>query len=120
MVVCYFGSWAFYRPKEGKFTISNIDPKLCTHVVYAFAGLDETSHKIRSLDPNLDLQAAGGHGKSSEKGEMLLINRPMPSLLFLSSPTHYSGGLAISCHDYMRLLGNLGRTMQMFLFSHDI
>ena len=63
MAVCYFGSWAFYRPEAGKFTVGNIDPKLCTHVVYAFAGLDETSHKIRSLDPNLDLEAAGGHGK---------------------------------------------------------
>ncbi|XP_037088510.1 probable chitinase 2 isoform X2 [Pollicipes pollicipes] len=60
VVVCYVGSWAYYRPEEGKFTVDDVDPQLCTHVVYAFAGLDETSHKIRSLDPNLDLAAGGG------------------------------------------------------------
>lgn len=61
VVVCYVGSWAFYRPGDGKFTVDYVDPQLCTHVVYAFAGLDETSQKIRSMDPNLDLAPAGGH-----------------------------------------------------------
>ncbi|XP_043196453.1 probable chitinase 2 [Amphibalanus amphitrite] len=74
VVVCYFGSWAFYRPEEGKFTVDNIDPQLCTHVVYAFAGLDETSHKIRSLDPNLDLDAGGGHGYYRKFVELKRLN----------------------------------------------
>lgn len=63
VVVCYVGSWAYYRPGEGKFTVDDVDPQLCTHVVYAFAGLDETSHKITSLNPTLDLKAGGGQGQ---------------------------------------------------------
>ncbi|KFM81241.1 hypothetical protein X975_19005, partial [Stegodyphus mimosarum] len=25
-VVCYYGSWAVYRPGDGKFPVENIDP----------------------------------------------------------------------------------------------
>ena len=33
-VVCYYSSWAFYRPGNGKFDIDDIDPHLCTHLNY--------------------------------------------------------------------------------------
>lgn len=33
-LVCYYGSWAVYRPDSGKFPVENIDPFLCTHVIY--------------------------------------------------------------------------------------
>merc|ERR1711953_1086930 len=32
--VCYWGTWANYRPAVGKFTPENIDPTLCTHLIY--------------------------------------------------------------------------------------
>ena len=47
-----FTSWAYYRRGEGKFTPADIKPELCTHIVYAFAGLDETS--IISQDTGVD------------------------------------------------------------------
>lgn len=53
-VVCYLGSWAVYRPGEGKFSIENIDPTLCTTLIYAFVGLNETTNTIKSLDPEYD------------------------------------------------------------------
>ncbi|KAG7160183.1 chitinase 2-like 3 [Homarus americanus] len=53
-VVCYLGSWAVYRPGAGKFNIENIDPTLCTSLIYSFVGLDETSLTIKSLDPEYD------------------------------------------------------------------
>ena len=28
-LVCYYGSWAVYRPENGKFPVENIDPFLC-------------------------------------------------------------------------------------------
>ncbi|RZC40521.1 Glyco hydro 18 domain containing protein, partial [Asbolus verrucosus] len=34
-------SWTVYRPGDGKFEASNVDPNLCTHIFYAFVGLNE-------------------------------------------------------------------------------
>lgn len=49
LVVCYLSSWAVYRPSRGSYAIDNFDANLCTHVVYAFAGLDVTKDAIKSL-----------------------------------------------------------------------
>lgn len=38
-VVCYYTNWAQYRNGPGRFYPENIDPSLCTHVVYSFAQL---------------------------------------------------------------------------------
>ncbi|KAK7072959.1 hypothetical protein SK128_018790 [Halocaridina rubra] len=54
-VVCYLGSWAVYRPGNGKFNIEDIDPRLCTTLVYAFTGMDENSFAMKSLDPDYDI-----------------------------------------------------------------
>ena len=55
-VVCYWGTWANYRPQNGKFTPEDIDPSLCTNLIYSFAGLDSDTSSIKSLDPWMDLE----------------------------------------------------------------
>jgi len=55
VVVCYLGSWAVYRPAAGKFSVEDIDPTLCTHLIYSFAGLNENTSSIISLDPPYDI-----------------------------------------------------------------
>ena len=35
-----FTNWAWYRPGIGKYRPEDIDPSICTHVVYSFAVLD--------------------------------------------------------------------------------
>jgi len=54
-VVCYWGTWANYRPNNGKFTPESIDASLCTHLIYSFVGLDADTSAIKSLDPWMDL-----------------------------------------------------------------
>lgn len=39
--MCYMTSWSIKRPGAGKFTPDNIDPSLCTHVIYAFGTLKD-------------------------------------------------------------------------------
>lgn len=55
VVVCYIGTWSCYRDGAGKFTLDNIDPSLCTHLIYAFAGLDEANAAVISLGKRFDL-----------------------------------------------------------------
>lgn len=52
--MCYFGSWAVYRPGDGKFDISYIQPELCTHLIYTFIGIGQDG-SIRVLDSWQDL-----------------------------------------------------------------
>lgn len=35
--VCYYTNWSQYRPDPAKFFPNNIDPFLCTHMVFAFS-----------------------------------------------------------------------------------
>ena len=56
VVMCYWGTWANYRPKEGKFVTDNVDGSLCTHLIYSFAGLDSSKWAIKTLDAWLDLE----------------------------------------------------------------
>jgi chitinase len=53
--VCYYSSWATYRPGDGKYEVANIDPFLCTHLVYAFIGLNPDG-SIRVMDPWFDIE----------------------------------------------------------------
>ncbi|XP_059475812.1 probable chitinase 2 [Neocloeon triangulifer] len=61
-VVCYVSSWAAYRPENGNFSLTDLDPTICTHFVYAFAGLNAVTNEIRSLDPYRDLTEDYGLG----------------------------------------------------------
>ena len=38
------------------FNVTDIDPYACTHLIYAFAGLDATTNKMISLDPLVDIE----------------------------------------------------------------
>ena len=53
-VVCYYGSWAADREAPMTFGASDVPAGKCTHVIYAFAGLDDDG-RIVSLNPELDI-----------------------------------------------------------------
>ncbi|KAH9505781.1 hypothetical protein Btru_055795 [Bulinus truncatus] len=39
--VCYYTNWSQYRRDQGKFLPTDIDPHLCTHLIFAFAKIDK-------------------------------------------------------------------------------
>ncbi|XP_055474133.1 acidic mammalian chitinase [Psammomys obesus] len=49
-LVCYFTNWAQYRPGLGSFKPDDIDPCLCTHLIYAFAGMQ--NNEITTIEWN--------------------------------------------------------------------
>ena len=55
-IVCYFTNWATYRQGgDGKFDPEDIDPKICTHIIYGFAVLDQNTLLLKSHDPYADM-----------------------------------------------------------------
>ena len=61
-MVCYWASWAKYRADEGSFGVTDIDPSLCTNIIYTFVGMDHKTSSIKHLDPWLELSENGGFG----------------------------------------------------------
>ena len=54
-VVCYFSNWAWYRPQNGRFIPEDINPKLCTHLNYAFATLNGETMTLQIHDSWADV-----------------------------------------------------------------
>ncbi|KAL3875560.1 hypothetical protein ACJMK2_033501 [Sinanodonta woodiana] len=48
--VCYYTNWSQYRNSPGKFYPENVDPNLCTHLIYAFATL--TGNQLKAYEWN--------------------------------------------------------------------
>lgn len=44
-----------YRPEPFDFTVTDIDPFSCTHVIYSFAGLKANEYTIQALDEETDI-----------------------------------------------------------------
>ncbi|XP_072419785.1 chitinase-3-like protein 1 isoform X2 [Chiloscyllium punctatum] len=51
VLVCYFTNWAQYRTGIGRYTPDNIDPFMCTHLIYAFANMN-ANHEITTFEWN--------------------------------------------------------------------
>ena len=66
-VVCYYANWAVYRQGDAKFTPQNINPYLCTHLIYAFGGLGKDDTLV-PFDEYQDI----------EKGETINIHIQVP------------------------------------------
>ena len=96
-VVCYFSNWAGLRSGDGRFIPENIDARLCSHVVYAFAKLDEDSLSMTPSGPKSDLD---DKYYKRVKDVVRSTNQQAPVLLSL-------GGWSDSSGDkYSRLVNN--------------
>jgi hypothetical protein len=50
--VCYITNWSQYREKPAQFLPEHVDPFLCTHLIYAFAYIDNVTFKIKTIEEN--------------------------------------------------------------------
>lgn len=95
-LVCYFSNWSQYRNGAGKFFPENVDPSLCTHLIYAFGGIKnnqitayewnddntdwskglyERTMNLKQKNPNLKvLLAIGGWNLASEPFTKIVSN----------------------------------------------
>ena len=84
--VCYFTNWAHYRSAIAKFVPKDIDPFLCTHVIYAFAKID-SENKIAGYEWN-DETLYGEVDKLKQK------NPDLKTLLAVGGWSHESGAVS--------------------------
>jgi GH18 family chitinase len=61
-VVCYYDSRSFLKEGLGKVTLADLEPALsqCTYLVYGYAGINEQTKKLVSLNENQDLDQGKG------------------------------------------------------------
>ncbi|XP_042864486.1 endochitinase-like [Penaeus japonicus] len=57
--VCYYESWAVYRPGDGLYDIEDIPGDLCTDLIYSFCGLSNVTWEVMVLDPEVDMDQGG-------------------------------------------------------------
>ncbi|XP_063536781.1 mucin-2 [Cydia strobilella] len=60
-VVCYYTNWSVYRPGTARFNPQNINPYLCTHLIYAFGGFTK-NNTLKPFDKYQDIEK-GGYAK---------------------------------------------------------
>lgn len=96
VVMCYFGYWAQFRKDPAYLPIESIDTSLCTHMVYAFAGIDHES-RLKALDPMNELVYQGSYTKFTN------LKKSNPRLKILLSV----GGWNEGSFRYSNMAGNL-------------
>nr|XP_003409620.1 chitinase-3-like protein 2 isoform X1 [Loxodonta africana] len=71
-LVCYFTSWSQDRQEPGKFTPENIDPFLCSHLIYSFAGVSNNKIVITSKNDAVLYQTINSVKTENPKLKILL------------------------------------------------
>lgn len=100
-IVCYLTNWSQKRPGAGKFDPEFIDPFLCTHIIYAFAGL-----KDNKLVPTEDTDTGGMYQKT------VALKEKNPNLKVLLAV----GGWMVGPNPFKELTENVYR-QTLFTFS---
>lgn len=59
-IVCYFTNWSQHRPGIASYMPENVDPCLCMHIIYAFAGM--ANNQITTIEWNDEVLYAGING----------------------------------------------------------
>ena len=74
-IVCYLTNWSHKRPGQGQFNPEDLDPFLCTHVIYAFANLN-SEFKLIPSEPSDE----SSDGKPGLYDRVLALKSKNPNL----------------------------------------
>jgi len=105
VVFCYFTNWSFKRPGMGKFTPEDVDPTLCTHIVFAFATIK--NNKLAASEDN-DL----GDFNDGAYDRIMKLREKNPKLKILVAV----GGWAFGSKPFQKLTENVFR-MNGFVYD---
>lgn len=105
-IVCYFTNWAQYRQGDGKFLPEDIDPTLCTHIIYAFGWMKK--HKLSSFDAADDTK----NGKKGLYERVIDLKKKNPSLKVLLAV----GGWSFGTQRFKEMASN-SYNRRLFIFS---
>ncbi|XP_069335346.1 LOW QUALITY PROTEIN: acidic mammalian chitinase [Eulemur rufifrons] len=67
-IVCYFTNWSQYHPGIACNMPKNMDPCLCTHIIYAFAGM--ANNQIKTIEWDDEALYAGINGLKNYNTEL--------------------------------------------------
>ncbi|XP_059164097.1 chitinase-3-like protein 1 [Physella acuta] len=88
--VCYVTNWTHQRESEvAKFDFKDIDPSICTHLIYAFGVLDTSSRTLRSRWPETEESPGGRYSKFNE---LKRSNPGLKTLLSLGGQQEHGAG----------------------------
>ena len=105
-VVCYYTNWSQYRPKIGKFLPENIDPFLCTHIIFAFGWIK--NGKLTSFESS-DI---AGNGKAGLYQRVVGLKARNPRLKVLLAIGGWSFGTS-----KFKKMAETRFSRQTFIFS---
>ena len=60
---CYFNFSSFHQVGRGKFTLNDVDPELCTHLIYPGVEINSKFLTLTNLNNNPDVTAGGTQGE---------------------------------------------------------
>lgn len=63
-IVCYYTNWSVYRPGTAKYSPQNINPYLCTHLIYAFGGFTK-DNTLKPFDKYQDIEKGIQNSRNS-------------------------------------------------------
>ncbi|XP_022669699.1 probable chitinase 10 isoform X2 [Varroa jacobsoni] len=106
-VVCYFTNWARYRTGKGKFGPENVDPFICTHIIYSFGWMKK--NKLVAHDLEADETRNGKKGGYERIVDLKKINPKLKVLLAV-------GGWSFGTQMFKDMASN-SYNRRLFVFS---